>query len=219
MKTEITYKDLKAMRPCYKPEEIGITEGYIATIPEFIKEYRDKVKEKDDIIWALCRKRYITERDMRLFAVWCARECLKLIDNPDKRSVDACNIAERFANGEATQKELNAARVAAQVAARVAAWDATRDAAWDATRAAQVATRAAQVAAEAAAQVATEDATWGAARAATQNAAWVAAWVAVWGVARVTVQNAAWVAAWDATWDAIWDATQDAQIDKLLTYF
>ena len=215
MKTEITYKDLKAMRPCYKPEEIGITEGYIATIPKFIKEYRDKVKEKDDIIWALCRKRYVTERDMRLFAVWCARECLKLIDNPDKRSVDACNIAERFANGEATQKELNTAQIAAQVAARDAAWDATRDA----TRAAQIAARAAQVAAEAAAQVATEDATWGVARVVAQNAAWVAAQVAVWGVARVAVQNAAWVAAWDATWDAIWDATQDAQIDKLLTYF
>jgi hypothetical protein len=63
------------------------------------------------------------ERTARLFAVWCAREALKLVPNPDPRSVNACDVGERFANGGATKEEL--------AAARAAAWDA----AWDAARA------------------------------------------------------------------------------------
>jgi len=129
MKKKITYNDLKKMNPCYEPEEIGITKNYSATIPEFIKEYRNKVKQKQDIIWALCRNDYMTDKDMRLFAVWCAREALKLIENPDPRSVEICNVAERFANGEATQEELSAAGIAACSAARSAAGSAARSAA------------------------------------------------------------------------------------------
>ena len=113
MKTKITYKDLKVMNPCYHPKDIGIKSNYSATIPEFIKEYRNKVKNKEDIIWVLCRNDYMSERDLRLFAVWCAREALKLIDKPDQRSINACDIAEKFANGNATSKELAAARDAA----------------------------------------------------------------------------------------------------------
>ena len=113
MKTKITYKDLKAMNPCYDPEEIGISENYKASIPNFIKEYRDKVQSKEDILWVLCRNDYMTDRDMRLFAVWCAREALKLDDKPDKRSVNAVNVAEKFANGQATKEELSAASSAA----------------------------------------------------------------------------------------------------------
>ncbi|HUV93083.1 MAG TPA: hypothetical protein VMV80_08350, partial [Anaerolineales bacterium] len=77
-------------------------------------------------------------RTARLFAVWCAREALKLVDEPDPRSVEACNVAERYANGEATKEELVAARYAAGYAAwdaaRTAARAAARDAAWFAAR-------------------------------------------------------------------------------------
>lgn len=57
------------------------------------------------------------ERTARLFAVSCAREALKLIDNPDARSIAACDISERYANGEATADELGAAGAAAGAAA------------------------------------------------------------------------------------------------------
>ena len=62
------------------------------------------------------------DKTARLFAAWCAREALKLIENPDPRSVAACDVAERYANGEATDAELTAAGAAA----RAAAWDAAR---------------------------------------------------------------------------------------------
>lgn len=66
------------------------------------------------------------ERTARLFAAWCARQALSLVSSPDPRSVAACDVAERYANGTASAEELAAARAAA----RAAAWAVARDAAW-----------------------------------------------------------------------------------------
>ena len=77
------------------------------------------------------------ERTARLFAVWCAREALQLVENPDLRSVTAVDTAERYANGEATSEELTAAWDAALDAARAAASAAAWDAALDAASAAE----------------------------------------------------------------------------------
>ncbi|CAJ9646940.1 putative bacteriophage protein [Burkholderia pseudomallei] len=102
----------------------------------------------DDALWVLhCI--LDADRDMRLFAVWCARQVEHLME--DQRSKDALNVAERFANGEATDEE--------RAAARNAAWDAARDAARNAAWAARTAAR---------------DAAWGAARAAARGAVWAA---------------------------------------------
>jgi len=114
-------------------------------------EYKVEPEGDDEKVWG-AQIRFIrkvdkwNDRTARLFAVWCAREALKLVDKPDPRSVAACDVAERFANGEATQEELAAAGAAAWAAARdaawaaawatawAAAWAAARDAAWDAAR-------------------------------------------------------------------------------------
>jgi len=74
-------------------------------IKEWIEKYRSIISTKD-IVWLLLRNEFLSDKDLRLFAVWCAREALKLIENPDKRSVEACNVAEKYANGEATIEEL-----------------------------------------------------------------------------------------------------------------
>ena len=82
----------------------------------------------DDALWCL---RAVTghDREIRLYAVWCARQVQHLLT--DRRSLDALDVAERFANGLATDKE--------RAAARAAAWDAARAAAWAAaTRAAEI---------------------------------------------------------------------------------
>ena len=117
----------------------------------------------DDALWCL-RAVDGHEREMRLFAVKCARSVQHLMT--DKRSLDALDVAERYANKLATQTELDAAGAAARAAARAAAWDA----AW----AARAATRAAAWAAAWAARDAARDA----ARAAARAAAWDAAWAA-----------------------------------------
>ena len=89
----------------------------------------------DDALWC-CRVEPQYDREWRLFAVWCARQVQHLIT--DKRSLHALDVAERFANGQATIAELDAARAAAWEAARDAAsataWEAARTAAWAAAR-------------------------------------------------------------------------------------
>lgn len=69
----------------------------------------------EDALWCL-RVIPECERDARLFAVWCARQSQHLMT--DQRSIDALDVAERFANGNATQEELDAAWAAARAAAR-----------------------------------------------------------------------------------------------------
>ena len=101
----------------------------------------------DDALWCL-RAVDGHQREMRLYVVWCARQVQHLITNP--RSLAALDVAERHANGEATDEELYAARAAASDAASDAAWAAAWAAAWDAASAA--AWHAAQAAAQAAAR-------------------------------------------------------------------
>ena len=132
----------------------------------------------DDALWC-CRVEPQYAREWRLFAVTCARRVEYL--NPDPRVKSAIDVAERYANGQATDEEL---RVAANAAAWDAAWyaalDAARDSAWDAAWAAR-----------------------DAARDAARNAAWAAAWVAA--------RNAAGAAAWTAAGDAAWTAAEAAE--------
>jgi hypothetical protein len=131
--TKISNRIIRRFNPCYDPSELGSKESEYLPIVEAVEKYRSKIKNKSDVVWLLCRKEFMTEKDMRLFAVWCTREALELLKNPDSRSVEACNVAERFANGKATIDELDAAWAAAWAADKAvvkeAAWAADRDAA------------------------------------------------------------------------------------------
>ena len=98
-----------------------------------------------------------------MFAAWCARQVQHLMT--DKRSLDALDVAERYANGLATDEELAAVRAAARAAAR-AAW-----AAWAASAASLAASDAAWAASDASDA---SDAAWAAAGSAS-DAAWAAA--------------------------------------------
>ena len=84
-----------------------------------------------DALWCLCAVDG-HRREMRLFAVDCARSVQHLMTDP--RSVAALDVAERHADGHATDDELaaawDAARAAARDAAREAARAAARAAAW-----------------------------------------------------------------------------------------
>lgn len=123
----------------------------------------------------------------RMYAVRCARRVQHLMT--DERSIQALDVAERYARGEAKDSELAAARGAAWDAGD--AGDAAR-AAWDAV-----------VAAARAAAGAAAGAAWDAAGAAARGAAWAAA-------------RAAWAAARDAAWDAAWDAARAEQAADFL---
>ena len=117
----------------------------------------------DDALWC-CQVEPQHAGLWRRFAVWSARQVQYLMT--DQRSIAALDVAERHANGDATDQELAAARAAAwaasdadwaakaaALAAALAAGDAAQAAraaalvAWAAPRAARDAPRAAQSAA------------------------------------------------------------------------
>ena len=101
----------------------------------------------DDALWCMraCPEH---SREWRLFAVWCARRVEHLTS--DERALTAIDVAEKYANSEATDEELNAAwgtklganrdEGSAPAWAATAAKATTRYIAWNA---AEVAARAA----------------------------------------------------------------------------
>ena len=105
----------------------------------------------DWMIWLLTEsKNEVTDQELRLIAVECCRSIQHLMT--DERSINAVDVAERYANGEATDEELKEAKEAAREA---------REAAWAAREA-----REAALAAWAAAREAAAEAAWAAAAAA-----------------------------------------------------
>ena len=137
-----------------------------------------------DALWC-CRTAPEHNRVWRLYAVWCARQVQHLMT--DQRSLNALDVAERHANGQATDKELSAARAAAKDA--WVAGDTARETALATVLAAGVAAWAAE------------------------NAAWKTALTAAWAAenaARKTALTAALVAG-DAVGTAAWIAGDTAR--------
>ena len=131
-----------------------------------LKAMWETCQRPDWMLWGLGQIGYSDDRVMRLYACACVRGTPAAKGTvwdllTDKRSKNAVEVAERFAEGKATVEERDAAGAAAGDATR-AAWDAG-DAAW---------------AARAAARDAAGDAAWAAARAAwaAGDAARAAAW-------------------------------------------
>jgi len=117
--------DIREWKPCYDPNR-HLSEDFRGTALTILDN--DKISFEDRM-WVVLRTDLVSEKLMRLFAVWCARQVQHLMTDP--RSTNALDVAEKFANGEATKEELDAARDAA----RAAAWDAARAAAQDAQEA------------------------------------------------------------------------------------
>ena len=133
---------IKELIPCTQGWHLAKDSQALTWLSEriFIAEYSGKIiHNSDNVIVSQCRLlRELTawnERTARLFAVWCARQALAVLGHPDPRSIAACDIAEQFANGQATTEQLLAACDAAYTAASDAGWDTARVAASDAASA------------------------------------------------------------------------------------
>lgn len=182
-----TVSDVRRLKPCYDPVSGVDVEGNVVHPGGFVPEdwsgtALDVLKidtcPAEDRLWLVLRDQWIDDRTLRLFAAWCARRALQLVDDPDQRSIAACDTAERFARGAATAKELSAAWEAAK--------DVAYDSTWGARAAAEAAARSAVKAAWTAARSAAEQAVEAAARA-VRVAAWTARpapWTPGWTGAR-----------------------------------
>lgn len=104
---------IRSLTPCYDPSEKGIPDGESLTVRDWVAKYREVVPGKD-IIWLLASGGFIPDKDLRLFAVECARESIRRVEEPYLTSIEACRVAERYAHGEATYNELQQAGAAAR---------------------------------------------------------------------------------------------------------
>ena len=137
----ITVDLVMSFNPCYDRETINkLFAGKKWMLPTTVLKL-DTVSYGDKL-WLLCRSDFLDDKRWRLFACDCAERVLSIFEKEypdDNRPRKAIETARLFANGEATQKELDAAWDAASDAAwssaRSAAWDAAWSASWDAARA------------------------------------------------------------------------------------
>jgi len=145
-----TIKDILAWDPCerYTEESLKKMMGRKKSV-SLIEILAADISD-EDAVWAACKA--MSDRQRRHFACDCAESVLHPSNDP--RSSEAVRVARLYADGRATEDELDAARDAARAAARTAAgdaawaavwaatrdvamaaaWDAARDAAWDAAR-------------------------------------------------------------------------------------
>ncbi len=157
----LTYAQVRDMKPCSggfrdATKKLGGIKSWTNT-PKTIREMLEADVSGEDVIWAFARPEVIGARMSRLFACAVAESVLPIFEAQypdDARPRQAIDVARRYANGLATEDELDAAkapawdaalavrtaaRPAAQnaaLAARSAVWDSARSAAWDAARAA-----------------------------------------------------------------------------------
>ncbi|MFO0448434.1 MAG: hypothetical protein ACK52I_07180 [Pseudomonadota bacterium] len=104
-----TLNQIRAHHPCHDGWW-RLLRGLNKTKPDDEPLWIDQILDHnglEDALWCL-RAVENCDREIRLFAVWCARRVQHLMT--DARSVAALDVAERYARGEASDQELEAAR-------------------------------------------------------------------------------------------------------------
>ena len=119
-----TTSDIRSWGPCYDPNRY-LHENWSGSAIDLLKNEEIPFQDR---LWVVLRTDLVSERIMRLFAVWSYRQTWDWVPNPDPRSIKAAEVAEAYANGKATKEELVAARSAAESAAESAARSAARSA-------------------------------------------------------------------------------------------
>ena len=143
MKT-VTLEEFKKFSPCWlgtldgrkKLESIGGRKEAWTALD--VLDLPEEEVSPEDKLWAVLRAEFIPEETLHEFAYRCAEEALKLVENPDPRSVAAIEAKRKWMRGEIGDEELAAARAATREA-EAATWSAVDSAAWAAARAARFA--------------------------------------------------------------------------------
>ena len=101
----ITPDLIRGYMPCSDPVlALGYCEeGDSAPLSEVLRLEYVQIGHR---IWLATRPGLLPDRILRLWMVRAARRALSLVPAPDPRSLAACDVAERFADGKATEEEL-----------------------------------------------------------------------------------------------------------------
>ena len=107
---KITLKDVKKLKPCYNPRDIGAKDNVEYEVTkQGISEWAEKCKNKSDIIWLLCRNPYMNDSDMRHFAVWLSRRYMnktEISDDAKEELETYFEIADKYADGKISNDTL-----------------------------------------------------------------------------------------------------------------
>jgi hypothetical protein len=117
-------QDIRNIKPCYDPSRY-LPEDWEGTVLDILRVEECPAQDR---LWVICAGKWVDNKAMRLWAVWCARWALDLAGDRSPHSLASCDVAERFANGDATIKELSDAWYAAYC--RATAWEASWAAVW-----------------------------------------------------------------------------------------
>jgi hypothetical protein len=118
-----TMADIRSWRPCYNPAR-HLPETFRGTALDLLTNEQIPLQDR---LWAVLRTAVISEKTLRLFAVWAARQVQYL--NTDPRVEKCLQTVEAFIEGRATLEEMQTARTGALNAA-YAAYDAALHAAY-----------------------------------------------------------------------------------------
>ena len=102
----VTYDAIKNIK------KIGVPTDYSDTLLNFVKEYRHKVDDLQDINWVACK--FLDEDTRNYYVWWCVNKVRHLMK--DKRSVEAVDILKLYIDGNATIEELMIANEYAAIA-------------------------------------------------------------------------------------------------------
>lgn len=98
-----TIKDIRDLQPCYDPR-VYLPNDWSGTALDILQHEHIPMMDK---VWVV--RNWVGDRVNRLFAVWCARYAL--LSRPDlkHRLSRLVDVAEAYANGEASEESLSAA--------------------------------------------------------------------------------------------------------------
>jgi len=126
----IDLETIKNWGPISENEEKRIAALFVGRETLTAAEVVKSADRPGSALWLLLRKHWLDERALRLLAVEFAVLMLAREQDagrkPDPRTVNACAVAVKFAHGEASVEELDAARNAASIVS-LSEWNAVRN--------------------------------------------------------------------------------------------
>ena len=87
-----TIDDVRSWEPCYDPA-LFLPEDWQGTALDILAVEDCPAIDR---LWVAIREECVDARTLRLFAVWCVRQALALIDDPDQRSVAAIDTLKNL---------------------------------------------------------------------------------------------------------------------------
>jgi len=99
----ITIADIRALEPCYDPIKY-VDSDWQGTPIDVLKMARVPAQDR---LWVATR--FLNQKTQRLFAIFCARHVLKTLGECAE-AVEAIDVAEKYAKGEARKYKLQAAK-------------------------------------------------------------------------------------------------------------